>query len=157
MKITRLFHSDSFDAFSKFKSLQGISKTALMRNVISALGGSMVAYLPIEEIEKHGVHILRVGGRLDATSAPLLERKLSSWVETPGAKVLVNFEKLQYLSSAGMRVMLAASKRLKATKGQMVFTSLQPQVMEIVKLAGFDVVLSFYSTENHALREMTQT
>lgn len=127
---------------------------ALVKNKIFTIWGRMVANLPIEEFEKEGIHILRVGGRLDATSAPILERKLVHIVETPGAKIVINLSSLSYLSSAGLRVMLAASKRLKNTNGTVAFSNLQDSVMEIVKLAGFEHILKFYPTEAMALKAL---
>lgn len=128
------------------------SNQAGIKNKITSLWGIMVANLPIEEFEKEGIHVFRVGGRLDATSAPILERKLVHIVETPGAQVVIDLKGLSYLSSAGMRVMLAASKRLKHAGGQIAFSSAQEPVMDIIKLAGFEHVLKFYPTELAALK-----
>jgi anti-anti-sigma factor len=127
---------------------------AFIRKKIFMIWGSMVANLSMDETEKEGIHILKVGGRLDATSAPLLERKLVHIVETPGARLVVDMKNLNYLSSAGMRVMLAASKKLKKHDGVVVFSSLQEPVMEIIKLAGFEHILQFYPTEIMALKAL---
>jgi anti-sigma B factor antagonist len=137
-------------------TLRGANQQSI-KNKITSLWGIMVANLPIEEFDKEGIHVFRVGGRLDATSAPILERKLVHIVETPGAKVVVDLKNLSYLSSAGMRVMLAASKRLKSVNGYIAFSSLQEPVMEIIKLAGFEHVLKFYPTEAAALKSLKTT
>jgi anti-anti-sigma factor len=121
---------------------------------LRSIWGHMVANLPMEEFEKEGIHVLRVGGRLDATSAPLLERRLAPIIETPKIHLVMDLKNLSYLSSAGMRVMLAATKKLKAHQGQIVFSSAQGAVLEIIKMAGFENIFKFYPTELSALKAM---
>ncbi len=114
----------------------------------------MVADLAIREDAKEGVHILHVGGRLDVTSAPLLEKRLMPLIETPGAKVVINCHELGYLSSAGLRVMLFAHKRLKSLNGQLAFCCIKPAVMEILQLAGFETILSIFGKEHEAIKAL---
>ena len=138
-----------------FRSIQDLrfnDKTALLKNKRS--NRFMVAELSIKEDSKDGVHILYVGGRLDVTSAPILEKRLMPLVETPQAKVVINFGDLGYLSSAGLRVMLYAHKRLKSIKGQLAFCCIKPPVMEILQLAGFESILSIYQKEFEALKAL---
>lgn len=138
-----------------FRSIQDLrfnDKTALLKNKGS--NSFMVADLSIKEDNKEGIHIFYVGGRLDVTSAPLLEKKLQPILETPEAKVVINFNEMGYLSSAGLRVMLYAHKRLKAQKGQLVFCCFKPAVMEIVKLAGFETILKIFDKEYEALKSL---
>jgi anti-anti-sigma factor len=140
---------------SLFRSIQDLrfnDKTALLKNKRSNL--FMVADLSIKEDSKEGIHIFYVGGRLDVTSAPLLEKKLQPILETPDAKVVINFSEMTYLSSAGLRVMLYAHKRLKASKGQLVFCCMKPPVMEIIKLAGFETILKIFDKEYEALKAL---
>lgn len=127
-------------------------KTALLKNKRS--NRFMVADLSIKEDSKDGIHIFYVGGRLDVTSAPLLEKRLMPILETPGAKVVINFGDMSYLSSAGLRVMLYAHKRLKAQHGQLVFCCMKPPVMEIIQLAGFESILTLYEKEYEAIKAL---
>ncbi len=143
-----------FSSFAAYLHLNNQPASIVYKYNKFIRGWSVVANLPIEESEKEGVHILRVGGRLDSSSAPVFERKMVHIIETPGAKLIVDFKNLSYLSSAGMRVMLAASKRLKHTAGTVVFCSVQAPVMEIIKLAGFEHILKFYPTELSALKAL---
>lgn len=72
--------------------------------------------IELEEIE-HRV-ILRLDGRIDAASAPILERKLNSLVEEDHLYLLLDFSRVDYLSSAGMRVLLSVSKKTASKKRQ---------------------------------------
>ena len=60
--------------------------------------------------EKGEVVVVRVQGRLDAASSPQLEKKLNSIIESGHFKMVLNLGGVDYLSSAGMRLMLSVSK-----------------------------------------------
>ena len=106
--------------------------------------------IELEEIE-HRV-ILRIDGRLDAASAPLLERKMMSLIDEDHYHLILDFSRVDYLSSAGMRVLLSTSKKLKSKKGNLILFSLAEDVAEIIKMAGFDKILHICSSEKEALQ-----
>jgi len=94
--------------------------------------------------------IVRVEGRLDATSAPILENKLSELITGKKKLIILDFAKVDYLSSAGMRLLLSTTKKLKAGDGKLHFCSINEEVMEIIKMAGFERILSIFPTEQEA-------
>jgi anti-sigma B factor antagonist/stage II sporulation protein AA (anti-sigma F factor antagonist) len=106
--------------------------------------------ISLEEVE-HRV-ILRLDGRIDASSAPLLERKIDKLIEENHHYLLLDFLKVDYLSSAGMRVLLSTAKKLKSKKGDLVLFALSDDVAEIIKMAGFDKVLHICPSEKEALQ-----
>ena len=95
--------------------------------------------------------VLRLDGRLDAVSSPALEKKIFEFVEGGHIRILLDFSQVDYLSSAGLRLMLSATKKVRAKGGLLVFCSLQDEVMEIVKMAGFERMLPIYPNEQQAL------
>lgn len=107
--------------------------------------------IELEEIE-HRV-ILRVDGRVDASSAPILERKINSLIEDGHTYLLLDFNRLDYLSSAGMRVLLASLKKLKSQKGDLILFGLSEEVIDVIKMAGFDKIFRIYSSEKEALQQ----
>ena len=113
---------------------------------------SISLHIDLEEIE-HKI-ILRLDGRLDAATTPLLERKINSLIEERHYHLLLDFLHVDYLSSAGMRLLLAFSKKLKSKKGALVLFSINEEVMEIVKLAGFDKILLIFESEQDAIQHM---
>jgi anti-sigma B factor antagonist/stage II sporulation protein AA (anti-sigma F factor antagonist) len=106
--------------------------------------------IAVEEIDKKVV--IRLTGRLDAATTPLLERRVDALLEEGKVKILVDFENVDYLSSAGMRLLLAATKKCKAKKGSFALFGATDEAMEIIKMAGFDKILLLFRTEKDALQ-----
>lgn len=80
-------------------------------------------------------------GRLDTTTAPELEAELNQ--SMPGAESLtLDFAKLEYISSAGLRVLLSAHKVM-AQKGGMKVIRANEIVMEVFEVTGFADILTF--------------
>lgn len=78
---------------------------------------------------------LAVVGRLDTTTAPDLEKEIKASLDGIDALVL-DFEKLDYISSAGLRVLLSAHKTM-SKRGGMKVTHVNEMVMEVFEVTGF--------------------
>ena len=104
----------------------------------------------IDEVEKK--LIVRLDGRLDAVTTSILEKKIHTLIAENHTHILLDFLHIDYLSSAGLRLLLATTKALRAKKGALILFSIDDEVMEIIKLAGFEKVLHICSTEQEALR-----
>ena len=83
---------------------------------------------------------LALEGRLDTLTSPELENALKNSLGEIDSLVL-DFSKVEYVSSAGLRVLLSAHKRMSA-KGGMKVTGVNDGVMEILKMTGFTDILS---------------
>ena len=90
----------------------------------------------IEEKQKD-VHIFKLSGRLDSNTSPAFEEKIVQAIDTGALAVVVDFAELEYLSSAGLRVLLKATKSLKQTSGKMVLCSMADYVREVFEISGF--------------------
>lgn len=101
--------------------------------------------------EEKGVHIVKLDGRLDASTTPIVEKKLAGLLEV-STRIAIDFTNVGYLSSAGMRLLLALTKKMDAKKGQAVFFGMEEDVFEIIKMAGFERILKIYKTKNEALK-----
>ena len=80
-------------------------------------------------------------GRLDTVSAPELEKVLGANLDGV-EELILEFEKLRYLSSAGLRVLLAAQKKMNAQKGSMVIKHVNEMIMEVFEVTGFLDILT---------------
>lgn len=114
----------------------------------------MTVGLQIETEERPPIIILRLDGRLDATSAPSLEGILNTHVSKQNGKILLDFSRIEYLSSAGMRLLLSISKKAKTQNGIVALCAINDDVMEIIKMAGFERILQIYATEMEALNQL---
>ena len=80
-------------------------------------------------------------GRLDGSNAAAAESELLGMLSEQGAAVTVDLSKLDYVSSAGLRVFLSAAKAAKAKGGKLTLLSPKPAVMEVLQISGFDRIL----------------
>lgn len=80
-------------------------------------------------------------GRLDTTTAPELEAKLATIPEDTTVLNL-DFEELRYVSSAGLRVLLASQKKMNARGGKMIIHKPNELVVEVFEVTGFSDILT---------------
>lgn len=96
--------------------------------------------LTVSKTVEHNKAILAPEGRLDSATAPEMESVIKELL--PGITDLTfDFEKLEYISSAGLRVLLSAQKAMD-TKGRMKVTGVNEAVMEIFEITGFSDILN---------------
>lgn len=93
----------------------------------------------IEKECNANVNTLKVVGRLDTTTAPTLEAAVSEVIASCDQLVL-DFAGLEYISSAGLRVILKAQKAM-AAKGGMKLLHVNETIMEIFEITGFSDIL----------------
>lgn len=94
----------------------------------------------IEKVCNDNEGILRVSGRLDTTTAPSLETAVTETV-TACEHLVLDFAGLEYISSAGLRVILKAQKSM-AAKGGMKLLHVNETIMEIFEITGFSDILT---------------
>ncbi len=109
----------------------------------------------MEVIEKrqHGISIVQLLGRLDSNTSPEFEEKLFGVIEDGEKSVIVDFEKLDYISSAGLRVLLKAAKELKRSQGKIVLCSMKDYIKEVFEIAGFVTLFPIVSSVGDAVKE----
>ena len=108
----------------------------------------------ITKDDRKGIVVFRCEGRLDATTAPQLENEINASIDLGKVKIMVDFSRIDYLSSAGMRLLLSVTKRLKNSRGKLSIFSMHEEVSEIIHMAGFEKILAIYSSEEDAEKMM---
>jgi anti-anti-sigma factor len=98
--------------------------------------------------------VVSLKGRLDAVASPEFETSLSEWIAKGENNFLLNFTDLEYISSAGLRSILATSKKLKETQGKVFLTGLHGPVEEVFKISGFLSIFKAFASEEAALKEI---
>ncbi len=114
--------------------------------------GIAVGVVEVHKENKGDILVLRLKGRLDATSSPAVEKKFFDFIEEGSNQLLLDFNGVDYLSSAGMRILLSTAKKLKGKAGMMKLCSITNNVLDVLKMSGFDHVLELYDTEQEALK-----
>lgn len=97
------------------------------------------------------VKILAFEGNLDTQTSPDAQAQLSQLIDGGERKILVNFANLGYISSAGLRVLLAAAKQLLAAEGELRVCDLNDVVKEVFDISGFSTILKIFDNEIDAL------
>jgi anti-sigma B factor antagonist len=93
--------------------------------------------MKIDFTKNNGTLAVALDGRLDTTTAPELDNFLSENYES-APSIVIDCEKLSYISSAGLRVLLSAQKK---TKGAMKLINVCELVMEVFEMTGFADIL----------------
>jgi len=107
--------------------------------------------MEIKQMKKGDVTVMNVSGRLDASTASELEASLVPLIEQNGKKIVLDLDGLEYISSAGLRIMLIGMKMMKKTSGKMVICEMKGHIREIFEIAGFLPIFTIVATQEDAL------
>ena len=86
---------------------------------------------------KDGIQELALKGRLDSATFIALEKTIGGLFESANDRVLIDFSALNYISSAGLRLILVAAKRARQVGGRLILCGLTPSVREVFEISGF--------------------
>jgi len=98
-----------------------------------------------------GVSVMNFTGNLDTNTSPAAEREVNGLLDGGSEHILFNFENLNYISSSGLRILLATAKKLRTTGGKMMVCCLNETVQEVFDISGFAAILDLASNEEEAL------
>ncbi|MDD4136323.1 MAG: STAS domain-containing protein [Methanoregula sp.] len=107
--------------------------------------------MEITTTSRDSATIISITGRVDTATAPVLEQAINKEIETGKRMILLNFSSVSYISSGGLRVLLATAKKLKTPGDKFGICSLSAEVLKVLKLAGFTSIFSIYPSEGEAL------
>ncbi len=88
------------------------------------------------------VVIARLAGRLDSGSAQPAEESFARVIAGGPPHLAIDLSKLDYISSAGLRVLLVVAKKVQQAKGKVVLFGLGPSVREVFSISGFDRIFA---------------
>jgi anti-anti-sigma factor len=98
-----------------------------------------------------GLKLVHIRGDLDSMGTQMVEEPLSAAIVDRTSKVLIDLEKVGFISSAGMAMLLVKGKMLRRAGGNLYLTSATDRVNEVLSLAGFNELFNVYSTLDDAL------
>jgi anti-anti-sigma factor len=119
--------------------------------LITSLLGNKGAMMEIETRKQENATVVSVTGKMDAVSSPELEKELSQLMAEGEKNFVVDLAELDYISSAGLRIILATAKRLKEKEGKILLASLKDMVKEVFEISGFSAIIPIYESVDSAL------
>ena len=103
------------------------------------------------------IYIISISGRMDTMNSKDVEAKLDGAIDEKREKIIINLRELVYISSVGLRVLLAALKKQRKNEGSLQLASLQPFVQNVFKITGLDKVIPIFLTEEEAFRSLASS
>ncbi len=102
------------------------------------------------------VNVIDVKGYLDAHTAPDLENAFNKLIDENNFNVVVNFNDLTYISSAGLGVFMAYVETMRDNRGDIKFSNMSDNVYNIFDLLGFPMLYEFYKDELEAVEKFNK-
>jgi anti-anti-sigma factor len=91
-----------------------------------------------------------IGNRLDSLAAGAMEGCILDTVQDEDRRVVLNLERLAYISSAGLRVILRVGRLLQANRGELKICNARGLVRDVLETSGFHSLIKMYDTEKEA-------
>ena len=112
--------------------------------------------MEISETKQGPVVTLSLKGRLDSSTSKLLEETLLNLINNAKERLFViDCEHLDYISSAGLRVLLMAAKILKSENGKIVLAALKDHLKEIFEITGFQGIFPIFQNQEEAVKNIS--
>lgn len=109
-----------------------------------------------EDNEANGVFVINVSGRVDGVSAEEFHAELGQSIKThEEGGVILDFETLSYINSAGLRAILFIAKELHSKGRKFALCSLSEAIYSMIKTTGFDRVIDIYGSRSEAISAVT--
>jgi len=106
--------------------------------------------------QKPDTTIFSLCGRLDSNSAPQFEKQVQDFLASPGTHLVFDFDNLDYISSAGLRVILNAAKAYKASPYNFIACAMQDHVLEVFEISGFDTFITIHPSIDDSLSALKE-
>ncbi|MGE4292010.1 MAG: STAS domain-containing protein [Desulfovibrio sp.] len=104
--------------------------------------------------EKLGDYVvLSVAGRMDALTAGEFEKQCCQCLDAGNAKIVADMSGVDYISSAGLRSILSAAKKLRGSQGEIRFCALSGMVNDVFTVSGFAAMFKIFGTAADAAKE----
>jgi len=107
--------------------------------------------MTISTESKNNIKILYIEGELNANNSGEAETRLNQMIMGGNKKIVVNLDKLSYISSAGLRIFLISNKLITKKEGTLRLCNLNNTVKEVFEISGFHMIFEIFNTEEEAL------
>lgn len=108
--------------------------------------------MEISKEKKNGITCLKIEGCLDASNSSVAEKNIRDTIAAEGANLVIDLSALQYVSSAGLRVILVIAKDIKVKNGKIVLCSMTESVRKVFDISGFTSIFDIQDNIEAALK-----
>ena len=108
--------------------------------------------MEIKEHKEGNVIILEPNGRLDTNTSDEFEAKIVGLVDAGELRLVIDLIHVDYISSAGLRVLLMTAKKLKSMNGSIALCSMSEHIKEVFDIAGFTPIFSIEHSRDEAIK-----
>ena len=107
--------------------------------------------LKLGHYNKDGIEVVDVEGEIDVYTAPRLRELLIDLVNKNNYQLVVNMEKVEFLDSTGLGVLVGGLKRVRAHEGWIDLVCTQGRILRIFRITGLNKVFNIYETVSDAI------
>ena len=107
--------------------------------------------LKLGHYSKDGIEVVDVGGEIDIYTAPRLRELLIDLAGKNNYQLIVNLEKVEFLDSTGLGVLVGGLKRVRAHDGSLDLVCTQERILKIFRITGLTKVFAIYQTVDQAI------
>jgi len=111
----------------------------------------------IQQTNHDGVVVLAPSGRIDTTTSGAVDDTVRRSVDSGARSLVIDFSGVDYISSAGLRVLMLAAKQARAQNGYLAVAAVQPLVQEILEISKFTLVLRVLPSVREAVAAASAT
>jgi anti-anti-sigma factor len=101
--------------------------------------------------QRDGATVMSIEGRLDGNHATTAESAFLALISEGQTRFVFDFAQMQYISSAGLRVVLVAAKKLRSLQGRLICANMSDQVRDVFEMSGFLSILETAASTDEAL------
>ncbi len=101
-----------------------------------------------------GQVVVSLSGRIDSTAAVEFEEKLIEVVDTGCHTMVIDFLRVQFISSAGLRVLLLAAKKVKPYGGKILLCDMSKDLREVFDISGFSSIFDIHENVSNAVNSI---
>jgi anti-sigma B factor antagonist len=110
----------------------------------------------VKRTDNNSITILNVSGFLDAHTAPVLENDLQKLMDNGRYNIIVNFEELNYISSAGLGVFMGFIEQIRERGGDIKMCNMNAKIYRVFDLLGFPTLYDIVESEKEAVEKFSK-
>ena len=107
--------------------------------------------LKMGHCSRDGIEVIDVGGTIDICTAPRLRELLIDLVSTDNYQLIINLERVEFLDSTGLGVLVGGLKRVRAHDGSLDLVCTQERILKIFRITGLTKVFGIHETVDQAI------